>query len=164
MPHRPILHRRDHEYGGADPVGIVWEIIPPATGVNDFTFDVTSTYTAGGFPILGTFTEGTTPGYWSTTDGAGTFCHFAGDWEAVLAGTVTHTSTTSQTVVKLLIPGGGFDVIFNVVMANTDTQPLSFTGTYTFALLDDLRLVLTHAVGGTPSSTLTGTMTLTKVG
>jgi hypothetical protein len=37
---RPIIHGRDHEHGGADPIRIVWESVGGAGGGGGIMFDV----------------------------------------------------------------------------------------------------------------------------
>lgn len=172
-PTRPILHARDHEHGGADVVGIQWEMAGEdgggtGDGVNDATLDATWTYLGGIFgidtTIAGTITDGTTLGFWSAS-GTGTdmFCGLEGSWQIDITGTVTHSSTTAPTVVRYNSAGAATD-IFSVDMADGDSHALSYTTTAFFAVDDHIRLTVTHVLGsGTPSSTLTGTIVFTLI-
>jgi hypothetical protein len=164
---RPILHGRDHEHGGADPVGIVWENVSgTVAGVNDAVIDVTWTYLGGIFgldtTIPLTLADGTTVGWWHS-GGSGTYmgCGLEGAWQIDVNGTVTHASTTAPTVVRFGVNSVTTD-IFSVNMADGASQPLSYSTSAAFSVDDQIALTVTHAIAsGTPSSTLTGTMVFT---
>lgn len=174
MPNKPVLHRRDHEHGGADTVRILWTDEPgggePGTGVNDALIHVTWTYLGSifGFDTLipDTLEDGTTPGFWHTTTGTAMFCQLTGYWQIDIDATVTHSSTTAPTIVRFVRTGTSpaTEDIFSENMADLDSSPLVFSGSYTFAVDDTVSLHVTHAVSsGTPESTMTGTMTFTLI-
>jgi len=171
MPNKPILHRRDHERGGSDPIRLLWTDEPPeggvGTGFNDAIIDVTWTYLGGIFGldtnIPGTISDGTTPGFWlAAGTGTAMVCGLEGSWSIDIVGTVTHSSTTAPTIVRYVPSTGSAADMFSVDMAAGASEPLAYTTAGFFAVDDSIAIHVTHATAtGTPSSTLTGTIVFT---
>ena len=176
---KPVIHHRDHEHGGADVVLIEWddcedEPTGGGTGVNNATISATWTFTspASGGPgqVGGTFTEGTTPGYWNTGTGASTMITYltAGSWQINVSGTVNHTVGDSVDVAVNFAQsfGGGTAgvEIFRHVMNAGDSLPLSYSTTIDLADGTTVALPVTHWYGtGSRSTTITGLMTFTEL-
>lgn len=180
MANKPILHRRDHERGGADPIRLLWDDDtdtdgggPPPPfegGYSDaeisFTLTTGSTTPIDPSPIGGTFHLGSTPGVWTlgAGDSSVTTGYTTYTWQVDIDGFATHSGATGTVIIAVepsLNPAERVE-IFNETMADTDSLPFAYSGE--FADLTAITLPVAQIfISGVLATTFTGTLTFTWV-
>lgn len=163
MANKPVLHRRDHERGGADPIRLLWTDEPGGGGgggVNDATFDTTFVnYGTAANTGVGTFTNGTTPGSWLALDGAQMQCEYAANWSIDIAGTIEHSGESVLTALLLTLGGTDIATLFNATMGPGDSAPIGWTGSASIFAGNNVFLRAGHGgLGGDASTHVTGTI------